>query len=176
MRTRHFFLTGLPFVGKTTALLRSVQLLDRAEGFVTQAMELDGKRTGLNIINSHQRIFKFAAVDLNSAHRSGKYSMDITALDAAIGEVFDNRRKAKYIYIDEIGTLFCQSPFFINIVRSLLESHTLIGVIAKKGHSFVQEIHRRPDCFFTEVTAENRDDMPNTIMKKITGNEYFEES
>ncbi|KAB2880712.1 hypothetical protein F9K33_03945 [bacterium] len=176
MKAKHFFLTGLPFVGKTTALLRSLQLLDQAEGFVTQAVELDGKRIGLNIINSHQRIFKFASLDLNSAHRSGKYSVDIAALNTAIGEVFDNRGKAKYIYIDEIGTLFCQSPFFIDRVSSLLESHTLIGVIAKKGHSFVKEIHRRPDCCFTEVTADNRDDIPNTIMKKITGNEYFEEN
>lgn len=167
MKTKHFFITGLPFVGKTTALLRIVQSLDHAYGCVTQAVKLEGKRTGLNIITSPQHIYKVASSSSVSAHRIGKYSVDITALNGAIQEILNHKEQTRYIYLDEIGTLFCQSAFFINTVRSLFESHILIGVIAKKGHPFIKEIHQRPDCCFMEITADNRDDIPNAILKTL---------
>lgn len=167
MNGNHIFLTGLPFVGKTTALLRVVQSLDHAVGFITQAIECGGKRTGLTVITSHQRVFNVASVGFFSSMRHGKYFVDISALDRAVQEIINDCKRSQYIYIDEVGTLFCQSPFFIDTMRSLFESHTLIGVISKKGHPFITEIHRRPDCCFTEVTANNRDDVPNLILNKI---------
>jgi len=167
MKVKHFFLTGLPFIGKTTALLRVVQSLDHSIGFITQAIELDDQRTGLTIVTSHHRTFKLASLDPIHPIRFGKHFVDIAALDGAVKQIINLRERSHYVYIDEIGSLFCQSSLFIDTVRTLLESHTVIGVISKKGHPFITEIHHRPDCCFTEVTAHNRDEVPNTILHKI---------
>lgn len=167
MKTKHVFLTGLPFVGKTTALLRTMQSLDLAYGCITQGIEIEGKRIGLNIITTDHHEFKVASSNAAATQRIGKYAVDIAALDRAMQDVLNKSRLTKYIYIDEVGTLFCQSVFFISAVRTLLESHVVMGVISRKGHPFIEEIHHRPDCCFMEVTADNRDGIPGMILKNI---------
>ena len=167
MKVKHYFLTGLPFVGKTTALLRIVRSLECASGFITQAVDHNGKRTGLNILTSGGQIFHVATVDLTSSHRIGKYSVDLEVLNEAMQWTLENSKRSEYVYMDEIGTLYCQSPFFIDSVRTLLDSRSVIGAIARKGHGFIHEIHRRQDCSFTEITAENRDDIPGSILQQL---------
>lgn len=167
MKFRHYFLTGLPFIGKTTALLRIIQSLGHAAGFITLADERDGKRTGLKIITSGGQTFHIATVEPVSQQRIGKYSVDLETLNDVMQQVLHNSKQSKYVYIDPIGTLYCQSHFFIESVRTLFESHTVIGVITRKGHGFIHEIHQRQDCSFTDVTAENRDDIPGDILKRL---------
>lgn len=167
MKHRHFFLNGLPHIGKTTALIRIVQSLDRAYGITARAFVTGAGETGLDMVTSSNRKFKIASSNTVSKYRVGKYFVNPAAIEEAMQDLLTHQRNARYIYLDEIGTLFCQSPFFIRTVRSLLTTHTLIGVIAKKGHPFINEIHQRSDCYFTEITSDNRDHVPNTILTMI---------
>lgn len=167
MTIKHHFLTGLPFVGKTTALLRIIRSLENTSGFITIADERNGKKAGLNILTSGGQIFHIAAVNPVSPQRTGKYSVNSEILNEAMKTVLEDSKQSKYVYMDEIGTLYCQSPFFTNIVRAFLESRILIGIIARKGHGLIHEIHQRQDCSFTEITSENRDDIPEIVLKKL---------
>jgi nucleoside-triphosphatase THEP1 len=168
MKTRHYFLTGLPFVGKTTALLRAVQGLNSAYGFTTQSEERNGQKSGLRVKTSDGGIFQVAVLEQTDQRRIRKYSLDIDKLDRAVQNVVEHSKESKYIYLDEIGTLFCQSHLFVRTVRTLLETHTVLGVISRKGHSFIREIHQRQDCSIIPINAENRDSVPGQLLNLLS--------
>lgn len=167
MKIKHHFLTGLPFVGKTTALLRIIQSLEHASGFITLADIRNGNKTGLNLVTSGGQTFHVAAVNPLSPQRTGRYFVNPEILKEAMEKILEYSSHSKYIYMDEIGTLYCQSSFFTDTVRTLLESRILIGIVARKGHAFIHEIHRRQDCSFTEINGDNRDDIPGIILKRL---------
>ena len=167
MKIKHHFLTGLPFVGKTTALLRIIQSLEHASGFITLTESRDGEKKGLNLVTSGDQIYHVATLNPPSLRTTGRYTVNPEILKDAMEKILEYSNHSKYVYMDEIGTLYCQSSLFINTLRDLLESHILIGVIARKGHAFIHEIHRRHDCSFTEIHADNRDDIPGIILKRL---------
>ncbi len=168
MKPKNVFLTGLPYVGKTTALLRIVRTLDSACGFVTRSVEENGKKSGLDIQTWDGELYRVA--ELNPLHRSrtGRYVLDTQNFDRIIDRIRTCSINTKYIYLDEIGTLYCQSELFKRTLLNWLTSHTVIGVIAQKGHPFVEDIHRRSDCTFIPVTSENRDSVPDQLLKLMT--------
>lgn len=164
MKTRHYFLTGLPFVGKTTALLRAVQGLNSTYGFTTQSDERNGKKSGLRVHTADGGIFQVA-----EQRQIGKYLLDVDKLERAVQNLVEHSKESKYIYLDEIGTLFCQSHLFVRTIRALLETHTILGVISRKGHPFIREIHQRPDCSIIPINAENRDSVPGQLLNLLSG-------
>ncbi len=165
---KHFFLTGLPSIGKTTALFRIVQSLNKkAAGFHTEEIRHDHRRIGLNLIVSHGPAFCVAQRRAGKSVRSENYVLNADLLEAAVRQTFAGLHPSTIIYADPIGTLYCQSPYFVETVRKLLESHTVIGTIARRGHALVEEIHRRSDCEILEITADNRDSIPKVVLDKL---------
>jgi nucleoside-triphosphatase len=165
---RHFFLTGLPGIGKTTALFRILQpLTAKTAGFHTEEIREAGRRTGLAMIASNGATFRVAACGTEEGSRVGKYLLDPHALENAMRQTFAEIDDSVIIYADPIGALFCRSPYFIERMQSLLRSHTVIGTIARRGHAFVEALHRREDCAILEITPENRDALPAMLLHQI---------
>jgi len=48
--------------------------------------------------------------------------------------------------------------------------NVVIGTITLGGTGFIQEVKNRSDIEITEVTHENRDELPGMILKRITQN------
>ena len=72
------------------------------------------------------------------------------------------------IILDEIGKMECFSPVFIAAAKQALDSdQTVIGTITLGGSDFIQEVKLRPDIEIMEVTPENRNLLPEMILKKI---------
>ena len=163
---KHFFLTGLPSIGKTTALLRILQPLNKkTAGFHTEEIRLHTQRVGLTLIASDRSAFRVAACGKNI--QDPPYVLDAEMLECGVRRAFREADEAAVIYADLVGTLYCRSPYFVEMLREFLHSHTVIGTIARRGHALVEEIHRRNDCEILEITADNRDSIPTTVLEQI---------
>lgn len=165
---KHLFLTGLPSIGKTTALFRIVQSLDKkTAGFHTEEIRRDHRRVGFNLIASGGAAFCVAQRRAGKNFHAGNYVLNRDLLETAVRHAFAGLSPSAIIYADPIGSLYCQSPYFVETVRKLLQSHTLIGTIARRGHALVEEIHLRSDCEILEVTADNRDTIPKIVLDRL---------
>lgn len=72
------------------------------------------------------------------------------------------------IILDEIGKMECFSPAFKQAATNAIDaSNIVIGTITLGGDDFIQEIKKRQDMEISEVTVENRDLLPDIMLKKI---------
>ncbi|EQD36054.1 protein containing DUF265, partial [mine drainage metagenome] len=101
--------TGLPGSGKTQTLLRIIQLLEeegvRVGGMVTEPIVEKQRRIGFRITNwSTKEHEVFAREDLKSRVRSGRYGVNLAALEGlGIRALQEARDAADVIVIDEVG-------------------------------------------------------------------------
>jgi nucleoside-triphosphatase len=72
------------------------------------------------------------------------------------------------IILDEIGKMECFSEVFIEAALKALDSpNIVIGTITFGGGEFIQQVKQRNDIEITEVTPENRDDLPDIITNRV---------
>jgi len=77
----------------------------------------------------------------------------------------DNRQ---IIILDEIGKMECFSDKFKDAALNALRSpNHVIGTIAVGGTEFIKKIKQRNDMELIEITRENRDTVPLTIIKAM---------
>jgi nucleoside-triphosphatase len=167
---KNILLTGRPGVGKTTALMAAVKLLGgSAGGFYTEEIREKGERTGFNIVTLSGERRVMASKTFKSAHRVGKYGVDVEAIDAtAVAAIEDAIKNKDLIVIDEIGKMELFSQGFRDTVIIALDSNKpVIGVIVKNHHEFADRIKDRDDVSLIEVTMENRDDVPALLKARV---------
>ncbi len=164
---RHRLISGMPQIGKTTALLRIRDHLKApCQGFHTEAIHDGGRKTGLCVITHNQRRYVVSSRQV-SPIRVGRYYVHTAILDQAVDEALTPDGQSLVVYVDEIGTLLCQSARFVYRLESLFETHVVIGTIARHGHPLVERIRRRPDVALVEIDAENRDRIVGEITQAI---------
>ena len=77
--------------------------------------------------------------------------------------------KNNVIILDEIGKMECFSEVFKQAATNALDSSNIVvGTITLGGDDFIQEIKNRGDIEINEVTLNNRDSLPNLILRKIS--------
>jgi nucleoside-triphosphatase len=75
-------------------------------------------------------------------------------------------RPCDLMLIDEIGTMECYSAGFVDAARRLLDSPTpVVATVAISGSGFIAEVKRRPDVTIWEVARENRDALPQRVVR-----------
>jgi len=170
-------LSGLPGVGKTTTLIKTIEILEE-EGFIvggmiTEELREEGKRTGFYVLDWMTKEKKvFAHKNFESRHRVGKYGVDVKALeDVGIRALETAMEKADVIVIDEIGKMEVESKKFVQTVREILEmdKHLIMTLHKKSRNPLLQEIRRRDDIRMLEVTPINRNLLPFKIVQLIKG-------
>jgi nucleoside-triphosphatase THEP1 len=63
----------------------------------------------------------------------------------------------------------CFSEVFKQAATNALDSSNIVvGTITLGGDDFIQEIKNRGDIEINEVTLDNRDSLPNLILRKIS--------
>ena len=166
------FITGLPGSGKSTVLIKTIELLGEKEikvgGFITPEMEERGRRTGFYVkdIVSTQ-IAVFASIHFRFGPRLGKYGVDVDAFDRiAIKAIDFALAECDVIVIDEIGKL----EFYSGEFQKKLTSILLVDkpVLAAVHRAYIQQLKNSGEIL--TVTKENRNELPKQILQKLNLN------
>jgi nucleoside-triphosphatase len=172
MRLRHAktLITGKPGVGKTTLVQKIIErmLSVNMAGFCTAEIRGMGSRLGFELqgLNGERRIL--AHVEIDSRHRVGRYGVDTNGFEEFLAALDLLNPDVELIVIDEIGKMELFSDRFKSFVRTALNSDKqVLASISLKGNEFIREIKQRFDTHLLEVTHDNRDRLPETILEGL---------
>lgn len=161
----------MPRIGKTTIIQKVVDVLnDNCAGFYTEEIRKNNNRIGFKLITLDNKNCIMARKKFKSHYRVGKYGVDIRCIERiGITAIRKGIEEEKVIIIDEIGKMELFSGSFKEIVLEALDSSShVLGTILFRPHSFCDKIKDREDVEIIEVTQENRDSLPEIILKKLT--------
>lgn len=152
-------ITGPPRSGKTT-VVQSVA--DRRS---------DGDRVGFDIVDvatGDARVL--ARVDQDEGPAVGKYRVDVDAVDSICAAAFQRAfEAADVLVVDEIAPMQVHSDEFTRGGRQALNAVVpLLAAIQHRSPSgFIGAVKGRDDVELFEVTAETRDEVPETLAETI---------
>lgn len=161
-------LTGRPGVGKTTLILRFLEVWKRpASGFYTRELRRGGTRIGFEAVGLDGRRVLLAHISQPSPHRVGKYYVHLTAFEREILPLLSRERlpEGGILVVDEIGRMECLSPAFRQAVLDALDAPPpLLGTIGRQNDPFLRAIRERTDILLLEVRSDNRDELVFSIL------------
>lgn len=166
---KNFFLTGAPSSGKTTVIKKIIENLNHpANGFYTEEERVNGKRVGFLMKTLDGKKGYLAHQDIKSDFYIRRYGVSIKNIESiaapSISPVGNN-----IIILDEIGKMECFSLAFKQATTNAIDSSNIvIGTITLGGDEFIREIKKRKDIKISEVTVDNRNVLPSTILRKIS--------
>jgi nucleoside-triphosphatase len=163
---RLLLLTGRPGSGKTTALRRAADRLERRRlgGFYTEELRQHGERRGFRAITFDGRARDLARVDFVGRTRVGRYGVDLSVMDALADELEPSAHVDVWL-VDEIGKMACLSARFVSAMRRLLDGTApIVATVALRGGGFIAEVKRHRDAELWTVAASSRDALPARIV------------
>jgi nucleoside-triphosphatase len=161
--------TGPPGIGKTTLVLRVLELLHgkRLAGFYTVEVRGRAGRTGFEIVTLDGRTAPLARVGGAGGPRVGRYTVRLAALEA-VCDTLEPGREVAGVVIDEIGKMECLSPAFVRAARHALSGPVpVLGTIALAGGGFIAEAKRLPGVELFTLSHESRERLPAEIAARI---------
>ena len=165
---KNIFLTGAPSSGKTTVIKKIIEKLDYpANGFYTEEERVEGKRVGFLMKTIDGRKGYLAHQDIKSDFHIRRYGVSIDNIEhIAVPSI--TPVKNHIIILDEIGKMECFSMAFKQAaVNALDASNIVIGTITFGGDDFILKIKKREDIAINEVIEDNRDLLPDLILRQI---------
>ncbi len=166
---RNIFLTGAPSSGKTTVIKKIIESLNYpANGFYTEEERVDGKRVGFLMKTLDGMKGYLAHQDIKSEFNIRRYGVSIENIESiAVPSIIPVENNV--IILDEIGKMECFSTAFKQAATNAIDaSNIVIGTITLGGDNFIREIKKREDIEVSEVTVDNRNLLPEIILKKIS--------
>jgi len=166
---KNIFLTGAPSSGKTTVIKKVIKGLDHpANGFYTEEEKIDGKRVGFLMKTIDGRKDYLAHQDIKSDFHIRRYGVSIENIEGiAVPSI--TPIKNNIIILDEIGKMECFSKAFKQAAINALDTpNIVIGTITFGGDDFIREVKNRKDIEINEVTTDNRNSLPDLILRKIS--------
>ncbi|MFW9954869.1 MAG: NTPase [Candidatus Thorarchaeota archaeon] len=164
----NILITGNPGIGKTTAIKKMVQYLgkEKACGFWSEEIRESDRRVGFAIYTLDGKTAQLAHVNLKSGPRVGKYLVNIEGIQQyIIPALVDAREKRSWIIIDEIASMELKCDQFASEVRRCLDTGRVIGTLQLRSGSFQDEVRRRPDVLLLHMTHENREEIPDKVLR-----------
>lgn len=173
---RIVLITGQPGAGKTTVIMKVAEALKtrgcRIGGMTTKEKREGEKRIGFQILDlATQKQGWLAHVNQPNGPRIGKYRVNLGDLEnIGASAIQDAIETADVVVIDEIGPMELFSQAFKRAVQQALDStKPMIATIHYKAtNALVKSIKKRPDAELFEITMENRNNLHNLIIQKIT--------
>jgi nucleoside-triphosphatase len=165
---KNVFLTGAPSSGKTTVIKKVIKSLDcPVNGFYTEEERVAGNRVGFLMKTLDGRRGYLAHQDIESVFHIRRYGVSIENIETiAVPSIAPVDRNI--IILDEIGRMECFSEAFKQAAtRALNSPNVVVGTITFGGDDFILGIKQRGDMEIHEVTPENRDSLPDLILRKI---------
>ncbi len=156
---KNILITGLPGVGKTTAVIRLAEALRNFHpaGFYTSEIREASVRQGFELVSLDGQRALLSHVTMKGPYRVGRYGVDIRGFEDFLGALDFADRERGLVIIDEIGKMECYSERFTKLVKDLLDSgKPVIATIALKGEGFISGVKKRGDVDLFELTQGNR--------------------
>ncbi len=178
-------LTGRPGIGKTTVIQAVADRLGRqAGGFYTVEIREAGKRTGFRLTgigSGKAEEGLLARVGLSSRYRVGRYGVKLDDLERVGVEAIlraVEEPEIALVVIDEIGKMELFSHAFRDAVQAALASpKPVLATIMAGRQPWIEALKLRPDVIVTEVTPQNREALPDQIVRWLrAANEPSESS
>jgi len=166
---KNIFLTGAPSSGKTTVIKKIIANLKYpANGFYTEEERIAGQRVGFIMKTLDDRKGYLAHQDIKSDFHIRRYGVSIKNIETiAVTSITPVKRNI--IVLDEIGKMECFSGVFKQAALKALDSpNIVIGTITLGGDDFILGIKNREDIEIYEVTLDNRNSLPDLILRKIS--------
>lgn len=170
MSPPRILVTGPPGVGKTTVLLRAIELLRplRLTGFFTEEVRGRTGRTGFRIVTLDGRRMQLATAGAGRGPRVGRYTVHLAALEAVCEDALEPRPGVDVVIVDEIGKMECLSPAFVRAARRALSGPvSLLGTVALSGGGFIEEVKQLPGVEVIALSRENRDRLPAELAARL---------
>ena len=174
MQKRVLLLTGVPGVGKTTVLTKTVEALKtkgiEVGGMISREAREGNVRVGFEIIDlASGKHGWLAHINQKSGPQVGKYHVNLEDLEIIGAEaILEVTEKCAVVAIDEIGPMELFSVKFKQAVKQALESKKLVlAVIHGKAHDpLISEARQRGDAEIFSVTLANRERLPQQLSKQ----------
>lgn len=166
---KNIFLTGAPSSGKTTVIKKVIEGLTLpANGFYTEEERIAGKRVGFLMRTLDGKEAYLAHQDIQSDFHIRRYWVSIENIEMiAVPSITPVDRNI--IILDEIGKMECFSEVFKHAALKALGSpNIVVGTITLGGNVFIKGIKDREDSEILEVTPDNRDELPDMILTRIS--------
>ena len=169
---QHLLLTGRPGVGKTSVLLRAMDIL-KAEGYeiggmVSREVRERGTRVGFEIVDlGTGRKGWLAHVKQPTGPQVGKYRVNLDDLNTVgASSILKAVKNADIIIVDEIGPMELFSFNFKEAVMNVLDSgRMMMGTIHYRTRDpLISTIKAREDVQILEVTRENRKSLHTVLV------------
>jgi nucleoside-triphosphatase len=167
--------TGNPGVGKTTLLLRVVEVL-KARGYIVGGMisrevRSCGTRVGFEILDlaDSDKHGWLAHVNQKTGPQVGKYRVNLEDLNnVGVEAVLKAVRECDVVAIDEIGPMELFSEKFKRAVLEAVESGKLVIAVVhwKARDKLIEDVKKREDVEIFTVTLENRGELHKTVVQK----------
>jgi len=172
---RLIFITGRPGIGKTSVLLRAIDILKirryRVGGMVSREVRDGGVRVGFEIVDfeTGQRGW-LAHVNQPTGPQVSKYRVNLNDLNAiGASSIINAVANADVVVVDEIGPMELFSPAFKEAVAQAMRSEKpVLGTIHQRARDpLITAIRGKEDAEILEVTYENRESLHNLIIEKV---------
>ncbi len=165
-------LTGAPGVGKTTVVLRLVEMLgaDAVGGFFTRELrDESGARVGFEVADFRGGRAIMARKGLASPYRVGSYGVDVDAIERiALPAVERALSEGKIIVADELGKMEFFSEALVSLMwRAMESSLPLVATVMLRPHPVADRFKRAPGVEVVVVSAKNREALPPKIFGKL---------
>ncbi|MCL2249330.1 MAG: nucleoside-triphosphatase [Oscillospiraceae bacterium] len=167
----HVFLTGEKQVGKTTVITSFLEKSGlTADGFMTyweQSMPGE-RRLYLAPFSPKKANVERRLIATDFGHGLSPIPEVTEVFDTYGKSLLDNSGNCGYIVMDEIGFIEANAKKFLASVMAGIDGEIpIIGVLKKCDAQFIQEIRSHKNVILKDVTAENREEILNWLLKKI---------
>jgi nucleoside-triphosphatase len=176
MNPARLFLTGEPGCGKTTVVRKVSDIIAsrgiKPGGMISGEIRRKSVRIGFSLedLITHETGI-LAHVELKHGPHVGKYRVNLTDIQrvgvASIQRALD---EADVVIVDELGPMELHSTPLIQVMEMALASPKhLLGTIHKRAsHDLVTTIKSNSAYRVTEVTKDNRSELPTEIAEQLT--------
>ncbi len=173
-RPPKIFVTGPPGVGKTTVIMRTLEVLRPAKvrGFYTSEVRERGSRIGFDAVGlSTGRTVPLARRGAPGRLRVGRYSVLLEAFERLLqAELEREPAPGELVVIDEVGKMECFSTRFCAVIERILTLRVpILGTVAQRLGGVARRIREHPDCTVVAVTVQNRDQLPEELAEQLRG-------
>ncbi len=165
---KNIFITGAPSSGKTTVIKKLLsQLPLPANGFYTEEKRVGARRVGFCMHTLDGKVAFLAHENIKSEFFIRRYGVSIENIETIAVPAIEPVG-SQIIILDEIGKMECFSePFQQAAIKALDSPNIVIGTITLGGSDFIQKVKSRDDIAIFEVTQENRNTLPQTLLQQI---------
>ena len=171
-KSAKILLTGLPGCGKTTAVMKIIDTLDREKvaGFYTQEIRANNIRKGFSWKRLDGTDGTLAHINIKGPLRVGKYGVDVAGFEESVVPILGvEQTDVELFVIDEIGKMECLSEKFVAAVRRLFASEKpVLATVARKGAGLISEVKNYPNTEIFNLTSAGRDKTISEILQILS--------